>query len=367
MNTNLLNIIKQITAQYGEGILGDAARLKGIVNDLAKAESKEDRVAFGRAVEQGFYHELKRAAPQDRVRIKPALVSRLQIATGFDAPRCAAAVDLLEAAMTGSAAPPNKTVPKKSKKTALKIAGAIGILCIIALLRELKDLTPLIFMNMGLKASEERKKNSLPAALPVLESGWERIHLSGIGSIDIPSSMERDAGLYADIADDYYEYHDIDNDSIIFQQKGLNELTKAGFQTYARVIISTRTGNPGDFASLYFILPQPQADEIDEIKEFDAQMRTSTTSGLAVIGIKILSWKEAALVTINGMSCIHFSYTRQLHDRPVVLVHNYLFQNIDRMYQVTLSYQLEKESDWKDDFENIIHSFRITDIKNELE
>jgi hypothetical protein len=105
MNTNLLGIINRITAQYGEGILGDAARLKGIVNDLAKTESKEDRVAFGRAVEQGFYHELKRAAPQDRARVKAALVSRLQSVTGFDAPRCTAAVDLLEAAMTGSVQP----------------------------------------------------------------------------------------------------------------------------------------------------------------------------------------------------------------------------------------------------------------------
>ena len=106
MNTNFLAIIKRITAEQGEGILADPARLKGYVSDYAKNEPKEERVAFGRAIEQGFYRELKRAAPQGRAQVKAALASRLQTVTGFDAIRCAAAVDLLEAAITPAAAMP---------------------------------------------------------------------------------------------------------------------------------------------------------------------------------------------------------------------------------------------------------------------
>ena len=97
MNNNLFAIIKRIVAEQGEGILGDPQRLKSFVSDYAKGEAKEDRVAFGRAIEQGFYLELKRSAPADRPRVKAALVSRLQSVTGFEAARAAAAVDLLEA------------------------------------------------------------------------------------------------------------------------------------------------------------------------------------------------------------------------------------------------------------------------------
>jgi hypothetical protein len=105
MNTNLLNIVKRIINEQGEGILGDAARLKSFVRDYAKDEPKEDRVAFGRAVEQGFYLELKRAAPHERARLKTALAARLQSLSGFDAARCAAAVSLLDALIAGAAAP----------------------------------------------------------------------------------------------------------------------------------------------------------------------------------------------------------------------------------------------------------------------
>jgi hypothetical protein len=103
VNTNLLSIIKRIIAEQGESILGDPQRLKRYVSDYAKDEPKEDRAAFGRAVEQGFYQELKRAAHGSRMRVKATLVSRLQALTGFDASRCAAAVDLLEAAITPAA------------------------------------------------------------------------------------------------------------------------------------------------------------------------------------------------------------------------------------------------------------------------
>jgi hypothetical protein len=40
MNTNLLSIVKQIIAQYGEGILADPARLKAFFGDLARDEPK---------------------------------------------------------------------------------------------------------------------------------------------------------------------------------------------------------------------------------------------------------------------------------------------------------------------------------------
>jgi len=99
MNTSLLNIIRRIVNQEGESILTNPQRLKPLFADYAKNEAKEDRIAFGRAIENGFYMELKRVPPEDRNRVKTALVPRLQIMTGFDTRRCVETIDLLEAVM----------------------------------------------------------------------------------------------------------------------------------------------------------------------------------------------------------------------------------------------------------------------------
>jgi len=55
MNIELLTIVKRIVADNGESILANPQKLKPLVADYAKAELKEDRVAFGRAIENGFY------------------------------------------------------------------------------------------------------------------------------------------------------------------------------------------------------------------------------------------------------------------------------------------------------------------------
>jgi hypothetical protein len=98
MNTNLLNIVNRIVAEHGEDILAAPARLKPIFSDYAKSEYKEDRVTFGRCIEYGAYQELKKTGSADeRRRVKAALADQVSAKTGVDRPRCADAIDLLEA------------------------------------------------------------------------------------------------------------------------------------------------------------------------------------------------------------------------------------------------------------------------------
>jgi len=100
MNTNLLNIVKRIVDEQGEGILTDSKRLFPFFADYAKNELKEDRVAFGRCIEMGAYQELKKTHGADeRRRIKAALTDQINAKTGIDRTRCAEALDLLEAVM----------------------------------------------------------------------------------------------------------------------------------------------------------------------------------------------------------------------------------------------------------------------------
>jgi len=43
MNTNLLNIMKRIIAEQGDGILADPPRLRAFFMDLAKDEPRQER------------------------------------------------------------------------------------------------------------------------------------------------------------------------------------------------------------------------------------------------------------------------------------------------------------------------------------
>ena len=104
MNINLLNIVKQIIAANGEGILSEPARLKALFSDLAKDEPKPLRVAFGRCIQNGAYIALKTAPDAaDRASRKATIAQRLRDEQGLDMALCTEALDILEAVLYGSA------------------------------------------------------------------------------------------------------------------------------------------------------------------------------------------------------------------------------------------------------------------------
>jgi TM2 domain-containing membrane protein YozV len=112
MNTNFVNIIKRIIAEQGEAILANPAQLKGFVADYAAAESKPERLAFGRCIEYGAYTELKNA-PDAAARklVKTAVAQKVLANTGLDIFICNGALDALEAALFGSASSPTAYQP----------------------------------------------------------------------------------------------------------------------------------------------------------------------------------------------------------------------------------------------------------------
>jgi hypothetical protein len=123
MNTNFLFVIKKIIAEQGEAILADPQRLKSWISDYAKDEPKAERLAFGRCIEYGAYTELKNTPAPGRAAVKNRLAQRLHGGEGLDPTLCAGALDLLEAALFGEAAPEafaagNELVTVAEQKTA---------------------------------------------------------------------------------------------------------------------------------------------------------------------------------------------------------------------------------------------------------
>jgi formylglycine-generating enzyme required for sulfatase activity len=106
MNTNLLNIVKQIIADYGEAILKDPQRLKALFGDLAKDEPKPLRLAFGRCIESGAYTALKTAPDTaERALRKKEIAQRVNDEQGLDIRFCTDALDILETALYGAIRP----------------------------------------------------------------------------------------------------------------------------------------------------------------------------------------------------------------------------------------------------------------------
>jgi hypothetical protein len=123
LNTNLLNIIKRIVAEQGESILNDPARLKPLVKNYAQNVPQDERRAFGRCIEAGFYRQIKVAkTAEERRLIKADLARRLQGATGISAVQCSDALDLLDAVV------PMSGVQSTSPASMGTFAGKTGIL-----------------------------------------------------------------------------------------------------------------------------------------------------------------------------------------------------------------------------------------------
>jgi hypothetical protein len=112
MNTNLLNVVKQIIAGNGEAVLANPQRLKAFFSDLAKDEPKPLRIAFDRCIEAGAYTALKTAPDaMERAAHKALLVPKVHEEHGLDIGLCNEALDILEAALFAAA--PRKKVCAK--------------------------------------------------------------------------------------------------------------------------------------------------------------------------------------------------------------------------------------------------------------
>lgn len=154
--------------------------------------------------------------------------------------------------------------------------------------------------------------------------------------------------------------HGFDVFDLTAQQKGLNEFSSSGYERYARVIINTTYGNTGDYENLNFNIEEITQSDKNELNIF---FRDEMQNSFSANGLKLVEWYPLKVEKINGMSCFHISYVRQIQDNPVVIVHGYLFQNNDRIYNLTLSYRISESNYWASDFDTILKSFRITDVR----
>jgi hypothetical protein len=200
----------------------------------------------------------------------------------------------------------------------------------------------------------------LPQPLPILKTGWSRVNIINVGSFDIPETMEVQKGKYKESMDATKRIKGYDVSQITIQQKGLNEYKKNSFERYARVIVKTDFGQKGEFEKINFNISQLTQTDIIQLNN---TFKQNIKLGLESANLKLIEWSPIRIEKVNGMSCFHVIYKRQMQSKPIVLVHLFMFHNNDRLHTFTLSYRLSESDYWKNDFSTIIKSIRITNIR----
>jgi hypothetical protein len=202
--------------------------------------------------------------------------------------------------------------------------------------------------------------------LKPIQNGWERIYIKDVGYFDMPPTMEIQNGKYREYADDVREIHGYDTTQITVQQKGLNAYIEDSFKKYARVILHTTMGEDDSYFrssfDLSFFTPKEKivVDEMmNNIVKKEVLNYPEFLQGLA----KIIEWDSTKVETVNGQVCVHSSFRRQVLDQPIVSVHCYDFHNNDRNHRLVLEFRVNESELWKADFEKIVDSFRITNLK----
>lgn len=187
---------------------------------------------------------------------------------------------------------------------------------------------------------------------------FTKYEIENVGSVDIPDDLELQTGDYHDMAQNILQAHNlITGDRIVFQQKGLNEYTNAGFQRYCRIIIETTYGH---FEPLKF---QIGAVSTAEINNMNISFKKQITNEFQSTNLKLLEFYGTKKIKINNQVCIKISYLRQLGKNLPVKVDMYRFQNKDRMHTLTVSYRLNEADIWQDLVTRSVNSFCINRIK----
>lgn len=193
---------------------------------------------------------------------------------------------------------------------------------------------------------------SLPYPLPAVKTGFVRTEIPGVGSIDIPSAMRIQPVEMTQWVTD-----EVKNKGMSYESRKTNfVLMQKEMQYYSRIMVTTDVIEEGTR------LTEPIAEQ-SEFPEFNKYLRAQLEEGFAKSGGKILSWQSGEMSKLNGMHCIKNTYRYASANREVMQSSRYLFLNRDRTVWLTMVFRENEANIWQPLFEEMLRSFRITDIR----
>lgn len=202
------------------------------------------------------------------------------------------------------------------------------------------------------KSNNTSSTNKNAAVAPVNYSGWKTISIGEVASLQYPPTMEVQNDKYRSITGSPTP----GNNDIHLQQYGLNDMTPEGRSRYARVLFNTK--NSDVRVSLYEKLKLTRT----ELDELNTTFYDSLKPEMKMLSGKILTKEPTQVKTINGIDCLYNTYTRQLKNNPVVIVHSYHFFNNQYIHQIKISYRESEKTYWTaqgNDIRNVVNTLKI--------
>ena len=188
----------------------------------------------------------------------------------------------------------------------------------------------------------------------VLQDDVTEVLIEAFGSITLPPEMEIQSGNYKTLTDKLKEILGIESESVVFQQKGLNDFNKDGFSTYARIMIKTITSSPGTYPDL-----KKNKLSRKDLKDIEKELKDEIENSLSPMNIFITKWYPVATEDIDNFTSVKVRYDRQLGDNPEVEVEQYMIFNNDRIHIMTFSNRIEDRNEWTSVFDDVKLSILI--------
>ncbi|MFW6106644.1 MAG: RDD family protein [bacterium] len=109
-----------------------------------------------------------------------------------------------------------------------------------------------------------RSRNGRDQTARPVRPGWRRVSIPGVGTIDVPPSMEvqKDDSAIGMLKSGAMD----DQPQVVIQQRGLNDQEERARGTYVRILVSTENGAPGQYSRLDEIHSLTQA-ELTELSD----------------------------------------------------------------------------------------------------
>lgn len=219
----------------------------------------------------------------------------------------------------------------------------------------------------GTKSADTGANASIPGSGPVQStqpSGthtYSRYQIKDLGSLEVTDRLEVQGEMMRaqnKVLEQELGIKDIQASDVIFQQKGLNDRSPEGRETYVRIMIRTKVGTSGDFLKLNALIdltaPERAAFDSDRRSQVDEELRKMGS------GATVVSWDGMRIGKAGTYAALHFGYVRKLGGKPPVRVEEYIIQNSDRVHYVTMSYRIEDKSLWQPALDHALKSLKIT-------
>lgn len=177
---------------------------------------------------------------------------------------------------------------------------------------------------------------------------WTNYTINNSYSIAVPNTVE--------LRNDYDQYtlflkdkgFELNENAVIFQQKGLSTKPSNADQHYARIIIQHIKGEPDDFLS------SNQTEPITY--QLKSELKDIVLSELGTFSL--LEEPNYQWIDINGIKALEIKYRRNGNSEHTTSCSLYLISNYDEFVKLMISYRESEGNLWLPDLKDVIKTFK---------